>query len=161
MNILIPCPHCHQLLQPPEKASKHAKLRCPLCLNELLACDLIMGVHRAWVVIDDPGGVDVFHEFHLDRKAAEAAESAESPSDFETSRWASPADSSTEVEIHESGIEGLELAEDDGEEYQIANAPSDRHRSRVHPRISIGLVLSPMTHDEFQRNVVNRDRHLD
>ncbi len=151
MNILIPCPHCHQLLQPPEKASKHAKLRCPLCLNELLACDLIMGVHRAWVVIDDPGGVDVFHEFHLDRKAAEASESAEVAERFRNVSVARPADSSTDVEIHESGIEGLELAEDDGEEYQIANAPSESTPIKSSPENIDWSRFKPMTHDEFQR----------
>jgi hypothetical protein len=58
MPIYLPCPGCHSLLRPPTRASNQAVLRCPLCQHELEAYDLVKGLQRQWMVIEDRGTDD-------------------------------------------------------------------------------------------------------
>jgi hypothetical protein len=64
MKTMFPCPACHHQLQPPSQASRSARLRCPICHHELEAFQLLLGINRPWLVIEDPGGENVFAPFH-------------------------------------------------------------------------------------------------
>lgn len=60
MKPLLPCPACKQMLYPPEQASRLARLRCPFCLHELQADQLLDATRATWIVLHDPGGDNLF-----------------------------------------------------------------------------------------------------
>ena len=76
MPIYLPCPGCHSLLRPPTRASNQAILRCPLCQHELEAYDLVKGLQRQWLVIEDRGTDDFVGKILTGQSKMEAAESS-------------------------------------------------------------------------------------
>ena len=128
MSHFFPCPSCHFVVQPPKKASANARLRCPVCQHEILAGDLLQGTHRQWVVIDDPGGEDLFYAYHPAPILAEQA-----PLRFEAESTSETADN-----------EGDELVlEDTGDQVDLAD---NGKGTTVDWK-----KFKPITHDEFQR----------
>ncbi len=75
MPIYLPCPGCHSLLRPPTRASNQAILRCPLCQHELEAYDLVKGLQRQWMVIEDRGTEDFVGKILNGQAKVEAVES--------------------------------------------------------------------------------------
>jgi hypothetical protein len=127
MTTFFPCPSCHFCIQPPLKASANARLRCPVCQHELLAGDLLQGTGRNWVVIDDPGGDDLFFEFQPQQQLSLADQA---PLRFESNL----------VEDDDQG----ELVLQETAEEKAANATAK------------GATVDwkkfkPITHEEFQR----------
>jgi hypothetical protein len=80
MPIYLPCPGCHSLLRPPTRASNQAILRCPLCQHELEAYDLVKGLQRQWLVIEDRGTDDFVGKI-LNGQAKTQVSDASSPAD--------------------------------------------------------------------------------
>ncbi|MFM8328413.1 MAG: hypothetical protein ACKN9U_26425, partial [Pirellulaceae bacterium] len=77
MPIYLPCPGCHSLLRPPTRASNQAILRCPLCQHELEAYDLVKGLQRQWLVIEDRGTDDFVGKILTGQSKTEVADSPE------------------------------------------------------------------------------------
>lgn len=74
MPIYLPCPGCHSLLRPPNRASNQAILRCPLCQHELEAYDLVKGLQRQWLVIEDRGAEDFVGKILTGQAGVEVAD---------------------------------------------------------------------------------------
>jgi hypothetical protein len=74
MPIYLPCPGCHSLLRPPTRASNQAILRCPLCQHELEAYDLVKGLQRQWLVIEDRGTDDFVGKILTGQSKTEVAD---------------------------------------------------------------------------------------
>lgn len=123
-------------------ASKMARLRCPLCKHELLACDLVQGVNRTWSVIEDPGGEDLFSSFQSEpeRVVASIADdnlpvvphAADGPEDV-----AAELDADAEYRLQEEHSPNPNSEE--GEEGESSGKNIDWQK------------FKPISHDEFQR----------
>jgi hypothetical protein len=78
MPTYLPCPGCHTLLRPPTRASNQAILRCPLCQHELEAYDLVKGLQRQWLVIEDRGTDDFVGKILTGQTKAQVADALSS-----------------------------------------------------------------------------------
>jgi len=133
--LAIPCPGCHAVLQPPAAASRHAKLRCPVCQHELESAELLLAGRRHWMVIEDPGGEDAFEAWRLESAArqllAAGGQAAATPA------MAAPAD-------------------DDGQGYRLAAESSTPSRVASGAKSQVGKKqvdwskFKPITHEEFE-----------
>lgn len=132
MKTMFPCPACHHQLQPPSQASRSARLRCPICHHELEAFQLLLGFNRPWLVIEDPGGENVFASF-------QEATVADTPI----------ADIGAEPVANDS------TSTDASEELQLASGDN------VDDAKSINWEkFQPVSHEEFQRRRRKEDSPL-
>jgi hypothetical protein len=116
------------MVQPPKKASANARLRCPVCQHEVLAGDLLQGTNRTWVVIDDPGGEDLFYAYNPAPTLAD-----QSPLRFESEP-------------------SSETAENDGEELVLEDSVEHADSTESSKGTTVDWKkFKPISHDEFQR----------
>lgn len=146
MQVLFPCPSCHKMLQPPLQASGSAKLRCPLCQHELVAYDLVQGAHRAWMVIEDPGGEDLFADF-------QARPTEETPPHYGHGLHGNRHESHTRHPVSPYPVSIKDsVTSHDGE---LKLAPEEAHSQEAaeeeHGKPIQWEKFKPITHEEFQR----------
>ncbi len=135
MPFFFPCPQCHFAVQPPLQASANAKLRCPVCQFEILAGDLLQGTSRKWIVIEDPGGEDLFFDFQ-----------PHSTSIPETSSNEPTAVAFDRIQVEDHPGE-LNLVPLDSESLDSASEGAEGAGRRVKD----WKRFKPITHDEYQR----------
>lgn len=134
------------MLQPPLQASGSAKLRCPLCQHEIVAYDLVQGAHRAWMVIEDPGGEDLFADF-------QARPVEESPAHHGLGLHGDRHESHPRHHVSPYPVSiDDSVTSHDGE---LKLAPEDAHAPEAaeeeHGKPIQWEKFKPITHEEFQR----------
>jgi hypothetical protein len=133
--LAIPCPNCHAVLQPPAVASRHAKLRCPVCHHELESAELLLAGRRHWMVIEDPGGEDAFEAWRLESAARQVLAAGGQP--------VGPSPESVP-------------ADDDGHGYRLAAESPTPSRVASGAKNQVGKKqvdwskFKPITHEEFE-----------
>ena len=168
-NAMIPCPHCHMLLQAPTQASKNARLRCPLCKEEIVAGELMFGTHNRWQVIEDEGGTDIFSDFQGTDASHPEESSAFEREDFNVNAMAAsgtlpaqPSDKSNRIDE----IGELELAPEDqipDASHRPPQVPASAQQSSIAANSTSSTTANadkkidwqkykPISHEEFQRS---------
>lgn len=133
--LAIPCPNCHATLQPPATASRHAKLRCPVCHHELESAELLLAGRRHWMVIEDPGGEDAFEAWRLESAARQVLAAGGQPV---------------------GAAVGAGQADDDGHGYRLAAETPTPSRVASGAKNQVGKKqvdwskFKPITHEEFE-----------